>query len=194
MDNRALFITTMTELLEAQGYYATGIKEVVQKSAAPIGSLYHYFPGGKEELALLAIEQAGAAISKQLAAVLNGTVNPPDKIHLGVAIEQIFAFFADQLQKSAFQKGCPIATVTLETAAFNPKLQQACQQVYQSWRQTIEQALLASGYKMERAQPLATFILAAFEGALLLSRAENNTQPLQQVAMELKTFFTLIEK
>ena len=49
---RARFIETMAQLLERQGYYGTGLNEIVQHSGAPKGSLYHYFPGGKGVLEL----------------------------------------------------------------------------------------------------------------------------------------------
>ena len=55
---REQIIETTSDLLERQGYYATGLNEIVQVSGAPKGSLYYYFPEGKEALTAEAIERS----------------------------------------------------------------------------------------------------------------------------------------
>src|SRR5579862_4730019 len=59
---REAFVRTTAELLQRQGYAASGLNEIVARSGAPRGSLYFHFPGGKEELAVAAIDSAGAQL------------------------------------------------------------------------------------------------------------------------------------
>ena len=66
-----------TQLFRVQGLHATGLAEVLEKSGAPRGSLYHYFPGGKEQLAVEALRKDAAmsvvTMSEKGALFLNGT-------------------------------------------------------------------------------------------------------------------------
>ena len=47
------------ELFRRQGYTGTGLKQVVAEADAPFGSLYHFFPGGKEQLGDEVIRMSG---------------------------------------------------------------------------------------------------------------------------------------
>ncbi|MCA9793885.1 MAG: helix-turn-helix transcriptional regulator, partial [Candidatus Eremiobacteraeota bacterium] len=55
---RTKMIEAAARLIHKQGYHATGLAEVVDKSGAPRGSIYHYFPRGKNQLVEEAIEAA----------------------------------------------------------------------------------------------------------------------------------------
>jgi len=70
----------MAQLLERQGYYGTGLNEIVQQSGAPKGSLYHYFPGGKEELAAAAITDQGKRIAEYIRGELAKRDDPVEAI------------------------------------------------------------------------------------------------------------------
>ena len=177
---RARVVATTAELLEAQGYHATGLNQILQQSATPKGSLYHHFPGGKEALAAEAVEVAGQAITHDLDALIATGAD------FSTALALLITFFRERLQTSDFQKGCPLATVTLETAAISDPIQQACRNIYHTWQTRIEQLLVASGWSSTRAPTMALFALSAIEGALILSRAERSTLPLEQVAEELR--------
>ena len=54
-----IILVTCT-LLEKQGYPATGLNEIVKESGAPKGSLYYYFPDGKEQIVSEAVLFAGS--------------------------------------------------------------------------------------------------------------------------------------
>ena len=70
MTKRDEIITTTCRLLELQGYRATGLNEIVRESGAPKGSLYHYFPEGKDELAAESIAHSAAVITANIAGVM----------------------------------------------------------------------------------------------------------------------------
>ena len=50
------------ELFRRRGYSGTGLKQISEESRAPFGSLYHHFPGGKEELGEDVIRQGAFPI------------------------------------------------------------------------------------------------------------------------------------
>ena len=75
-DARSRILLTMARLIEKQGYHATGLNEIIRESNTPKGSLYYYFPGGKEQIGAEAILEAGKIISGRLRGVLAGETPP----------------------------------------------------------------------------------------------------------------------
>jgi AcrR family transcriptional regulator len=178
--SRDAFIRTAGKLFRAQGYHATGLNQIVVESHAPKGSLYFHFPGGKEELATVAITEGGARLRDAIEAVLATSKKPE------VAIGNLIDAMAAGLTSSDYRYGCPVATVTLEAAATSAPIQQAASAVYRSWLEPIEQHLVAAGVPRKAAQRKASVVLSALEGALLLARSERDTAPLDALKRELK--------
>jgi TetR/AcrR family transcriptional regulator, lmrAB and yxaGH operons repressor len=183
IDSRARFVETTAALLRRQGYHATGLSQIVEESGAPKGSLYFHFPGGKETLAQAALEHAGEVMHAKLAELVAGAKGP------AAALRAVTNHLADELEASRFQDGCPMATVTLEAAAQVPALQAVCSASYARWQALIEGYLARAGVPPERAGSLANLVLAAVEGALLLSRAHADTKPLRAVGEQLAALF-----
>lgn len=174
-------ITATAELLQVQGYHATGLNQITQESNTPKGSLYFHFPGGKEELAIAAIEAAGAEESQKIEAVLNSQEDVGDAIH---AFTQVLA---QGLLESNFRKGCPVATVAIETSSTHESLRRICEQIYLRWFELIKQRLLAAGFNSTETTTWSTLILASVEGGLLLSRNQQSVKPLETIGEHLKT-------
>lgn len=177
---RERLVQTTASLLQSQGYNSTGLNQILQQSEAPKGSLYHYFPGGKEELAIAAIEHATREVSTALQSRIGQQRN------LKGALLAVIDFFIGELESSQFTKGCPVATIALEQAGVNLKIQAACENAYQTWQTGLAQMLGAYGV----GQPLlqAERLLVLLEGATLLSRVRRNCAPLRQ----LKTDFPIL--
>ncbi len=188
LGTRSRLIATTAELLQTRGYQATGLNRILQGSSTAKGALYHHFPGGKEELAVHALAAGGAFVDQAIEQALASTDNLSEALHI------LAQAFAEQLQTSNYQKGCPIATTALEEAALNDHLQLACNKVFHAWQARTEQSLLQSGWEPTNATKMATFILAVLEGGLLLSRVERTTQPLEQVVDILAILLTQGEK
>jgi len=181
IDSRARFVETTAALLRRQGYHATGLNEIIEQSGAPKGSLYFHFPGGKEALAQAALERSGQEMRDQLAAIVAQAPGP------AAAIRAVTEALAQELETSRFENGCPVATVALEAAAQVPALQAVCSASYAKWQVLIEGYLAQAGMPAARARSLANLVLAAVEGALLLSRAHADTTPLRAAGEELAT-------
>jgi len=101
-------VTTSAELFRRQGYNATGIKQIVDEARAPFGSIYHFFPGGKEQLGDEVIRQAGRFYFHLFEAIFDAA---PD---LATATSDFFAGAAETLRVTGYADACPIATVALE--------------------------------------------------------------------------------
>ena len=180
---RIRLIETTARLLQTQGYHNTGLNQIVSESAAPKGSLYHYFPGGKVDLAVAAIEHSARNTAQLLAAL--SMAQPTALLGVTAVIDHFIAEF----ESSAFQKGCPIATVTLEQAALDDQIQVACAAAYALWQRGLEAWLTA--LKVPNAAFLAEHLLVLIEGAMLLSRAQRDCAPLRRVRSGLRLLLNL---
>jgi TetR/AcrR family transcriptional repressor of lmrAB and yxaGH operons len=170
-DTRQRVVRTAAELFRAQGYHATGLNQVLAEGGAPKGSLYFHFPGGKEQLAVEAIALAGNDVRDLLATLLDTEPDPAK------ALSHALALLGDQLLASDFRNGCPVATVALDAAADSEPIRQACEDVYTSWHSVIAAHV--------GDDDLATVVLAAIEGALLLARTRRSLTPLHTVGARL---------
>ncbi|KUL45968.1 TetR family transcriptional regulator [Streptomyces sp. NRRL F-4489] len=183
-DSRRRMLESAAELFHAQGYHATGLNQVVTASGAPKGSLYFHFPGGKEQLAAEALKLSGGQLREALEHVL---AEAPDAAGaIGAVVDLLSGLLAD----SGFQRGCPLAAVTLDAAADSEPIRHACAEGYDSWRELIAGFLTEQGLAADRAETLATVVLASLEGGLLLAKARHDTAPLRAVAEHLKAAIT----
>lgn len=178
-DSRSRMLRTAARLLQRQGYHATGLRQILSESGAPRGSLYFHFPGGKEQLAVEAVRAMSGRISRLIAQMLAAYTDPAE------AVEAFTHGFAAVLRQSDYAEGCPVATVTLEAAASSEAIRAACDAAYVDWQRQLRDYLAASGVAPERVDDLATLVLAAAEGGLILSRARRDIQPLATIATQL---------
>ncbi|HXV93950.1 MAG TPA: TetR family transcriptional regulator, partial [Pseudonocardia sp.] len=163
-DSRDRMLRSAAELLRTQGYAATGWRQVVAESGAPWGSQAHHFPGGKEQLAVEAIGLAAAALERGIRAAFAGR-------HPAEAVERWAHAAADELSASGWAQGCPVATVTLETAHTSEALAAAGAAALARWHAVVAEALTDAGVPAAEAGSLATLVVAGVEGGLLMARA-----------------------
>jgi TetR/AcrR family transcriptional repressor of lmrAB and yxaGH operons len=163
-------------LFRRQGYASTGLQQIVAESGAPKGSLYHYFPSGKEALGAAAIELAGSMIHEMLAEHAARHDDP------GAFVRAYCRTMAGWMRESAFRSGCPIATTLLETAPASPAITAAGRRAIDGWIDVIAGVLARAGTERREARSRAQLIVAAMEGALILSRVRQSAQPILDVA------------
>jgi AcrR family transcriptional regulator len=169
---RDRIVEASSELFRKQGYAATGIKQIVTEAQAPFGSLYHFFPGGKEELGAESIRVSGALYELLIPAVFD----PAPDLVTGVRL--FFAGAAEHLRETDYADACPIATVALEVSSSSEPMREACADVFERWIAAGSTLHEGSGLSAERARELTIGMLAALEGAFVLARALRNTEPL----------------
>ncbi len=173
---RDQIIEATCELIEMQGYHATGLNQIIKESGSPKGSLYYYFPGGKEELTAEAINHTGQIIQQRILGTLAAIDDPAE------AISTFILFVARNVEASGYRAGGPITTVALETAITSEKLSAECAKIYQSWQKAFADKLIQNNFGPEQAESLAATIIAALEGGIILSRTYKNVKPLENIA------------
>ena len=172
-DTKDRILDTTAELFRRHGYTGTGMKQIVQAASAPFGSVYHHFPGGKEQLGEEVIRRSGAMYAELFVALAR------DSSDLLSYVQATFEGAAQTLVDSDYEDACPIATVALEVASTNEPLRLATADVFQSWLDGWETSLTRwGGIEPTRARTLAFELLGAMEGAFVLSRALRSPEPM----------------
>ena len=159
------------KLLRRRGYSGTTVSDFLEAAGAANGSLYHHFPGGKEELASAAIEAAAEQVEASLLRAFGET----DDVVLAIqrSIDgMIAAFEADP------RDGCPVAPTAVDAAGISEPLREAAAAAFARWSQVFERAL-ALTRDSETAAAQARVLLSAIEGALLLDRTSHSTRHLE---------------
>jgi AcrR family transcriptional regulator len=167
------------DMIRRRGLAATSVRELAKHSGAPLGSTYHYFPGGKEQLATEAVLYAGDSIGRVLAR----------KLEAG-PLEGLRAFlelWRAVITESAFGAGCPVLAVAVEEpAGTETDALRAAANVFTGWEELLARSLRQHGATRNDANRLATLIVAALEGTVAMCRAKRSTDPLDRIAPALE--------
>jgi len=169
--DRILFASA--ELMRRGGYAGTGLKQVVKEAGAPFGSLYHFFPGGKEQLADEVLRSGGAFFLALFEYIADEAGGDPVRM-----VEDFFRGAGETLVATDFQDACPIATVAGEIASTNETLRIASADVFTSWIEAGTARFVAAGIAAPRARELSLSMICALEGAFLLCRSLRSTEPM----------------
>jgi AcrR family transcriptional regulator len=171
-------IVSTALLVRERGARATSLDAILAHSGAPRGSLYHHFPGGREQLLREATAYAADYVARRLER--RGAVGPL------AAIEALFDEYCANLRASDFRAGCPVVAVAIESPQDGPGFRDSALNAFERWRSVISGRLEASGIDADRADELAILVIAAFEGALILSRTYRSLEPIQSIRRELR--------
>ncbi|MFJ9546774.1 TetR/AcrR family transcriptional regulator [Streptomyces erythrochromogenes] len=172
LGTRERLVRTASRLMQHGGYENTPVKQLVREAEATLGSLYHFFPGGKQELAVAAIHFGDEEFAALLRAGLAARPDPAE------AVEAVTGLLAEALEASDWRDGCPVTATALETVGRLPDLQAACARAFAHWQELVAAKLLASGYPEEEARDLAITVINTLEGAEMTSQVTRSRTPL----------------
>jgi len=169
---RERIVDASATLFRRRGYSGTGLKAIVSASDAAYGSLYHFFPGGKEELGVATLQAGGVVYRDLLEAIFT---EGADVVH---ATRTFFEGAAVMVEMTDFADACPIATVALEVASTSEALRHAAAGAFESWLEVLTRRFGEAGMAPTRAREVAVELFCAIEGAFLLSRTTRTTAPI----------------
>jgi TetR/AcrR family transcriptional repressor of lmrAB and yxaGH operons len=172
LSSRERMIAATVDLLRGHGLTGAGINDIVRESAAPKGSVYHFFPGGKLQIAEEALRayvpQAEAFIEKAMA----GPRTP------ALRVKALFEAFARRVEDAEFRRSCPIGTVSLDLDGEAEPLRPVLQDALATWTRAIERHIDLGDPRRSRA--FAGLAMTAIEGAYVRARAEHSAQAFRE--------------
>ncbi|MEU6949029.1 TetR/AcrR family transcriptional regulator [Streptomyces sp. NPDC046316] len=170
---RERIVRTTSRLMQRQGYEGTGIKQISREAGATLGSVYHFFPGGKQELGTAAVRLGDEEFTEFLHAALDAE-SEPEK-----ALVALTTALAQGLRESDWLDGCPVTSTVVGTATSAPAIQQAAADAFARWRAVVAGRLAATGFAEADAEELAHTVIATLEGAELAAQTARSTVPLE---------------
>lgn len=175
-NSRELLIESASKLFRIRGYYGVGLKDILSESGVPKGSLYHYFPNGKEELAIEAINHTRCMVVNEIQAKFNEVDDPIEAIQSHILqLSEIFSETDNLL-------GVPIGTIAAETYSTCEPIRIVCQSTFENWQALFTKKLLESGYSGQQSKELSIVINALIEGGIIYSQTSNSGEPLRIIA------------
>ncbi|WP_449352782.1 TetR/AcrR family transcriptional regulator [Streptomyces shaanxiensis] len=177
---RERIVVGAADMISRRGLNATSIREMAKHARAPLGSTYHYFPEGKQQLATEAVRYTGEWVARVLRRELRaGPVQ---------GLRAFLALWRKIVVDSDFRAGCPVLAVSIEEPATEevPAPVRAAAEVFDSWEGLLADSLREHGVGPEQAAQLATLVVAAVEGTVAMCRAKRSTQPLDHTADQLQ--------
>ena len=176
---RRRMVRGAADLLRRHGYTGTGFREVIEATGAPRGSIYHHFPGGKAQLAREAVDY--------VAGVAREAIREP--LEAGDPIRALRAFvdlWQADFERSGSRAGCPIAAVAVESHDESPELLASAATAFGRWQEAFAASIRTAGVPSARADRLANLVVSAVEGAIVISRAQRDSAPLDAARRELE--------
>lgn len=151
-------------LLAEEGYQATSFRTVIDASGAPRGSIYHHFPGGKDELVEFAID-------RQADRVIAGLERLAGRDPRGI-VDGFGSWWRRSIEATDFAVGCSLLAVGV--SAEPGPLRARSGELFHDWIQALAGLLLRAGVTDDAARGFAAELLAALEGAVAISRAQRS--------------------
>jgi TetR/AcrR family transcriptional repressor of lmrAB and yxaGH operons len=182
---RDRMVASAIQLFRERGVAGTALSDVIEHSQAPRGSIYHHFPDGKAQLAAEATALAGRLMQKMIIKSMAAR-GPVESITALVEVSR------QQLLTTDFASGCPVAAGALEGSG-PPSARDAAGSAFASWELAIAKGLTEHGRPADRAEGLASLVVCAVEGAIIVAKAQRSTRALDRVEQELRTLVSHVE-
>ncbi|MEV4682970.1 TetR/AcrR family transcriptional regulator [Streptomyces kurssanovii] len=186
--SRERIVAGAADMISRRGLSATSIREMAKHAEAPLGSTYHYFPEGKQQLATEAVRYTGEWVARSLRKELEA--GP------AAGLRAFLDLWRRIVVESDFHAGCPVLAVAIEEPPADeiPPALVAAAEVFEQWEDLLSASLREHGAEAGQAAQLSTLIVAAVEGTVAMCRAKRSAQPLDQTAEQLQALIAAATK
>lgn len=167
---RADVIPPLAEAFRAYGYEGASLSRLCEKTGLGKGSLYHFFPGGKEEMAGAVLGEISDWFERQVFQPLD---NLPPAEGLGTMVAAVDAYF------QSGRRVCLVGAFALDDT--RDRFAVAVNGYFTRWQQALSGALRRLGVAAVEADRRSLAALSMIQGALILSRALGNEQPFRDM-------------
>ncbi len=170
--SRQRMIEATIELMRGSGLSGAGINEIVRESAAPKGSIYHFFPAGKQQIVSEALIDYSVRVLQFIDTALSSRRLPAQKVRA------LFDAFARRVEAGQYRRSCAFGAVCLDLDADLDALRVIVADAFDDWQVLIERHFDLGN--TNRTRSFAGLVLTAIEGAYIRARAERSSRPFRE--------------
>ena len=186
-DNTREYILAQTaSLFSQQGFSGTSMSDVMRVTGLEKGGIYNHFKS-KEQLALEAYQYAADKVAERMTAIVYQHKHAADRL-IGI-VDSMVSVLLDPI----LQGGCPTMNAAIESDDTNPAMKQRTAGTLKAWVHMI-QRITQKGIERGEIQPdvdiltLASLIISTMEGALMMSKAMDDSAHMERTATFLRTY------
>ncbi|HWW83626.1 MAG TPA: TetR family transcriptional regulator C-terminal domain-containing protein, partial [Vicinamibacterales bacterium] len=187
---REKLIEAGLEMLYRAGFNGSGVQDITDLAGVPKGSFYNHFES-KEALALAALERHWTLGSQRRAVLYDESVEPVERLR------RYFNLLGEVLAGRGYSRGCFLGNFSLELSDQSPAVRDRLSTLLAAWTAALEHCIRdaqqtgAVRHDLD-AHVLATFLLSAWEGAVLRAKVDKQGMALDQFMTV--TFSTILSK
>jgi TetR/AcrR family transcriptional regulator, lmrAB and yxaGH operons repressor len=163
------------EILLAQRGYGITLLEVMHMAGTPRGSIYYHFPNGKEELAVEVARKVGDDLVQVVARIGRKKDDPV------AFLQGLVDHHTKRMVAADFGEGCPVLAITVSVDIDSPELDEAVALTFERWTEAVTLQLRAKGVAATLSADVASTIVSAIEGAMVVCRATRSAGPLKRL-------------
>ena len=187
---RQRIIAEAAPIFNQRGFDGCSMQDLMTATGLEKGGLYRHF-ANKEDLAAEAFRYALAQNVKVRTEHLDEIPNSINKL------KKVVQLFVDL--PSAIPGGCPLMNTAIDADDGNPALRDLARKGIQDWRARLVHILetgIKAGEIRRSTDPrrIANTLIATLEGALMISRLENNRNALRDAQTTLDTLIAALER
>lgn len=161
---KADVLPELAETFRSHGFEGASLAVISQRTGLGKGSLYHFFPAGKDAMAEAVLDEVDAWFRDEVYGPLRDADRPGH-----VRIEQMFASVASYFR--AGQRICLFGAFALGPE--RDRFRNRVTGYFSDWTESLTVALEAAGH--DDAAGLAEEVVAGIQGAIILARAQDDT-------------------
>jgi AcrR family transcriptional regulator len=192
-DTRQKIIERAAPVFNTLGYAGASMNDLTRETGLQKGGIYNHFES-KDALALAAFDYATGLVRERFQAALDATPKRTTP-----RLEAIIRVMCELVDDPVLKGGCPLLNTAVEADDTHPALRERAQAVMTEWRGLIIH-IARKGIEYGDLQPetdpeaLATILISAMEGAIMMSRLYGDTVHLERAADHLLTFIRSITR
>jgi len=157
-------IPLLGEIFREHGFAGASLSEISDRTGLGKGSLYHFFPNGKEEMARAVLDDVAGWFETNVFKPLRESADPDAGIdHMFKAVVRFF---------QSGRRVCLVGTFALDDT--RDRFASEVQSYFAVWTRVLAAALKRSGYDAKAAREAAEDVIAGIQGALVLARAQDD--------------------
>jgi TetR/AcrR family transcriptional regulator, transcriptional repressor for nem operon len=181
---RRVIVERAAPVFNTRGYFGTSMNELVRETELEKGGIYNHF-GSKEELAVAAFEYSSGVVRERFEAAIAENEG---------VLERLFAIIdvlGSMVDDPPVAGGCPVLNTAVESDDANPVLKEKARGAMDGWLRLVGSIVkggVTSGELRADADPreTASVVVAALEGALMLSKLCDDPSHMRRAVQHLK--------